>query len=236
MLIYFYSVVLLFINFVAAENPLEEELNPTIFDSQASSKTIVNFEELPEKKHPQSFSLKFSARNAHASCIFKERMWVIGGRTAKYTAYNLEDSFKIADIWSSGDGETWREEVAINGDFWAQNGDVRQIWNLGPFYPRYGHTVNTIHINDGGNNTNVEAMILLGGYNPAPDNDQWISTDGQTWVFVDEPPPWSKRGWHSSNIFKGKLYILGGSPLTNDIWMLNNTMRIDRRKPSTRSK
>lgn len=53
---------------------------------------------------PSTDGIKFSGRNAHASCVFKKKIWVTGGRTNAYTMYNLLESFKVADVWKSSDG------------------------------------------------------------------------------------------------------------------------------------
>ena len=41
---------------------------------------------------------------AHASCVFKGKIWVTGGKTDKYTAYNLLTSYQVADVWYSSSG------------------------------------------------------------------------------------------------------------------------------------
>jgi hypothetical protein len=41
---------------------------------------------------------------AHASCVFKGKVWVTGGRTNLYTMYNLLESYKAADVWHTEDG------------------------------------------------------------------------------------------------------------------------------------
>lgn len=41
---------------------------------------------------------------AHASCIFKKRIWVVGGRTNSYVDYNLLTNYRRADVWYSYDG------------------------------------------------------------------------------------------------------------------------------------
>jgi hypothetical protein len=38
---------------------------------------------------------------AHASCLFKNKMWVLGGHGDTYPTYNLIESDKTADVWSS---------------------------------------------------------------------------------------------------------------------------------------
>ena len=52
----------------------------------------------------------------------------------------------------------------------------------------------------------------------------WISADGVTWAF-DGYAPFAARAWHATTVFKGQLYVIGGSPLTNDVWTGNLTMK-----------
>jgi hypothetical protein len=53
-----------------------------------------------------SFFLKFIfccslSSTAHASCLFKNKMYVIGGHGDTYPTYNLIESDKTADVWYS---------------------------------------------------------------------------------------------------------------------------------------
>ena len=41
---------------------------------------------------------------AQASCVFKGKIWVTGGKTVGYTAYNLLTSYQQADVWYSTTG------------------------------------------------------------------------------------------------------------------------------------
>ena len=41
---------------------------------------------------------------AHATSVFKGKMWLTGGRTDAYTMYNLETSYKAGDVWYSAQG------------------------------------------------------------------------------------------------------------------------------------
>ena len=40
----------------------------------------------------------------HATCQFKDKMWLIGGRTAEYDTWNLQATERNADVWSTQDG------------------------------------------------------------------------------------------------------------------------------------
>lgn len=170
-------------------------------------------------------------RAAHASCVFKGKIWVTGGRTNAYTKYNLLESYKVADVWSSEDGEVWEQETALTGDFFAQNSDVRQPGEIAPWYERYAHSLNAISI-DG--DDEADLMVLMGGYSSYPSNDVWVSEDGNKWLFTGHAP-WAPRAWHSTAVFQGKLWMMGGTPLNNEVWVLDSVEKISRREPLTRA-
>lgn len=201
--------------------------------------TLVNGQSYKVRAYPESAlgwkSLstkqgKFTNRNAHASCVFNGRIWLVGGRTQVYNKYNLLPTFRVGDVWSSQDGANWRQELDLEGDFFAQNEDVTMPGPITPFYERYGHTLDAINSKGkaGYGQPKYDLMILTGGYSPDPSNDVWISDTGKTWSFVDQPPPWTARAWHRTAIYQGKLWLMGGSPLTNDVWMLNSIVKVNR--------
>lgn len=174
----------------------------------------------------------FTGRNSHASCVFKDKLWIIGGRTDAYVKYNFQDSYSTADIWYSGDGINWYQVIEIYGDYFAQNIDVVQPGPIAPFYERFGHSLDAIDIDNDGNE---DFMILMGGFSPQPSNDIWISRDGIHWIFCDDITPWSPRAWHSTSIYNGKLFMFGGSPLNNEVWYLDSIEQKHRLDPLTRS-
>ena len=140
---------------------------------------------------------KFTNRNGHATCTFKGKIWLIGGRTQVYNKYNLLPSTLVADLWYSTDGANWYQENNLAGDFFAQNSDVTQPGGVGPFYERYGHTLDAIDsktINSPisqnsmlyhHNSSQNDYMIMTGGFSPDPSNDVWISAEGRIWVCLD---------------------------------------------------
>lgn len=99
---------------------------------------------------------------------------------------------------------------------------------VAPWYSRFGHSLDAIDMGHRSLSEEGEkdAMVLLGGYNPEPSNDVWITTDGVTWAF-NGYAPFTERGWHSTAIFRGEIYVVGGAPLTNDIWVGNLTVKDD---------
>jgi len=175
--------------------------------------------------------VRFTPRNLHASCVFKNEIWLIGGRTEKFYQYNLLDSYVVNDIWYSSDSQIWKQAFLIDGDFFAQNEDVIQPGPFPPFFARFGHTLTAIDTDNDGIN---DHMILLGGYTPAPSNDIWVSENGITWVYCGLAP-WPPRAMHSTVVNNGTLYIMGGTPLLNDVWYLKSIKKVNRSPPNTRS-
>lgn len=126
----------------------------------------------------------------------------------------------------------WAQQTLLEGDFFAQNTDVVQPGEIAPFYARAGHTLDTVDVDGDGEN---DMMIMLGGFTPSPSNDIWITEDGNNWVFCGYAP-WSPRAWHATTTFQGTLWLMGGTPLNNEVWKLEAVRRVQRvHSPLTRS-
>lgn len=174
-----------------------------------------------------SSSNTFVGRHGHATAIFPTTsgelaLWVIGGRGTEYTKWNFERTTQFADVHYTVDGSTWTQVAELHGDFEARTDvgflmeDVVDPGDIAPFWERYGHSVNVVRVANG-SSISVNMMVLCGGFTPRPDNDVWISEDGEGWYRVGYAP-WAGRGYHATAIFHDRLLIMGGSPLTNDIW------------------
>ena len=70
-------------------------------------------------------------------------------------------------------------------------------------------------------------MIQLGGFAPQPMRDQWATTDGINWVYCRDGA-WTARAWHSTTTFKKQLYLMGGTPLNNEVWVLEKVIIVNR--------
>ncbi len=135
------------------------------------------------------------ARQEHTSVVFDGKMWVLGGSV-------VGDSLKN-DVWSSPDGITW-EKTATN--------DNNPRWEA-----RRSHS-------------SVEfkgEIWVLGGYakrfqsDASFRNDVWSSVDGEVWTEVTADANWSARQNHTSVVFEGKIWVLGGmvdDAFKNDVW------------------
>jgi len=162
----------------------------------------------------------------------------------------MQYSYLNADVWYSYDATVWYRVDELTGDFYLQNTDVIIPGPVAPWYQRYGHSVDvvpalaqvdwvrslnascadttiTLETDPGcfeANATETQAMVMCGGFAPNPVTDVWVSLDGTDWQFI-HAAPWSARGWHAHAVFRGVLYIIGGSPLSNDVWEGHNLTR-----------
>ena len=163
---------------------------------------------------------KFTPRHSHATVQFtcpgkseKTCLWLTGG----YSESQRSGENANADVWWSPDGAEWNQVVGLDGD-WLQgigNHDAKRGGSHAPFFGRFGHSLSALDADGDGV---TDAMVLAGGYSPLPSNDVWISTDGKNWFFGGFAP-WPERAHHGATVFNDKLYILGGTPLSNDVWV-----------------
>lgn len=123
--------------------------------------------------------------------FFKNTIWVSGGMDYATNRF-------LNEIWSSGDGISWKK--AVEHAEWS---------------PRKNHAV-VVYKNQ---------LWLFGGEisvdeHKAPDefvNDIWTSTDGKRWSKVLDNAPWEVRGSPKVLVFKDQLWLVGGQG-HSDIW------------------
>jgi len=150
-------------------------------------------------------------RFGHATVKFKNKIWVIGGRT-RSTFDN--------DVWSSGDGVSWTLETAHAA-----------------FRGRAGHSVVSFPDPE----TGEETLWLTAGmtWDGVPFNDVWSSVDGVNWTQAYPTDPTSehfqRRDQTQIVVFpdavtgKDKLWLIGGGfnysmagihffGILNDVW------------------
>ena len=182
----------------------------------------------------------FAPRFGHAVTTFKDQLWIAGGKTDNYQRWDLRYSTRQADVWKSHDGKSWAQVKTLNGEYSEQNADAKFPGRIAPWWERFGHSLDTMDYTrlapDGilERQDNYSAMVLAGGYAPDPKNDVWVSEDGAYWrrvyacpsvleVHIScKPAPWSPRAWHATTIFHDELWVLGGSPLNNEVWAGSN--------------
>ena len=190
----------------------------------------------------------WEGRSTHASLVFQDKMWLIGGRTASEN--------HIAEVWSSTDGYNWTEvtpsaafgarkefvSMVHDGKMWVLGGEIEgnllanDVW-----YSSDGATWHEAtpaaswHVRDyfGGvafasGATGSDEMWVLGHYTgdargiPGVE-DHHYSTDGSTWssVSVSGLPPSS---FFPAITFNNVILIVGGYFYTNSAWSESNTI------------
>jgi hypothetical protein len=132
--------------------------------------------------------------------VFQDKMWMMGGwyngRLPGHSASN--------EVWSSTDGENWKQETAKAG--WTP----RIASGLVEFHGR---------------------MYLLGGLenyyfgdDKSLKNDVWSSADGKDWKLETADAGWSPRAYHQAVVLNDKIYVFGGGNYVpnyqakNDVW------------------
>jgi hypothetical protein len=68
-------------------------------------------------------------------------------------------------------------------------------------------------------------MWLMGGYKGWMANDVWYSTNGTTWTCATTHAAWAPRRGHTSVVYDGKMWLIGGTDGNNaldDVWYSTN--------------
>lgn len=149
--------------------------------------------------------------------VFKGKVWLTGGKSASYTMYNQvnKQAVRNEDVWTYTHGASTWQQSQLTGDFAAQNWDYLDGGNQAPWYSRFGHSLTPFDLDGDGE---ADLLVLIGGFSPDPSNDVWASLDGEKWVFV-EHAPFHGRAWHGAVQHEGRLVVVGGTPLNNEVWI-----------------
>jgi hypothetical protein len=140
-----------------------------------------------------SASASFPYRSPGTYVVFNDRLWMLGGMSGSaFSGVVWND-----DVWSSGDGATWRREV-----------------EHAPWDGRSGHSSFVFN----------NRLWVIGGYPnyfAAADrtDDAWSSADGINWVEETDDAPFSQGAMATA--MNGRIYVTGGSdgpPFRNDVW------------------
>ncbi len=135
-------------------------------------------------------------RSGHELVVFKDKMYVIGGRN---------DSGYLNDVWSSTDGQIWTEEKTDLTGFTRFSGRSR-------------HKVVVF-------NEDI-LVLIGGAQGTTGLSDMWSSSDGKNWIKGDPSGDVALPTiyGHQAIAFNGKIWIFGGSIglFTNvqNIWTL----------------
>lgn len=146
--------------------------------------------------HCATKAAAWSPRLGAGGVVFKGRMWILGG----IDRYFDGEKFLRNDVWSSTDGVQWT-----------------QATEHAPWAPRAFHGAVVF----------ADKMWVFGGGNYKPQyfgfNDVWSSGDGVHWTKVIDQAPWAPRIWFSAEVYKNRMWLLGGwsdkpSRNYNDVW------------------
>ncbi|WP_106791904.1 kelch repeat-containing protein [Aquimarina sp. Aq78] len=139
----------------------------------------------------------FTRKEYHQSFIYENRLWVIGS----FRSLNSNKAPCVSDVYSSIDGEIWKEEVFNAFGCREKHQSVlfkNKLWTIGG----YG---------DGSVNSG------------SAQNDIWSSDNGLHWIEETSNASFSPRYSHQVIVFRDKLWLIGGtdgdsSNNKNDIW------------------
>jgi hypothetical protein len=147
------------------------------------------------------------------------RMYVLGGQNFKAGPEcppgvpSCSDFF--SDVWSSRDGQRWRQETASAG--WTGRAGLGAVVHHGALYVL-------------GGSVNDDAAVIGGPPARIYLNDVWRSYDGRSWERLVEHAPWAPRAGAVAVSKDGFIYVLGGEegficlpggpcpPYFNDVW------------------
>ena len=145
----------------------------------------------------------FPARWGHASVVFNNVMWIIGGYY--HGPVGVPHATTLGDLWYSSDGNIWTQATAS------------------PAFPNRGGCSSLVFNGKmwviGGNDIAGPATSSL--------NDIWYSSDGITWIEATTSAAFSPRTGHSSLAFSGKMWVIGGNDSVNGLGWLGNGYKND---------
>jgi len=185
----------------------------------------------------------FSPRGAFTATVFKDKIWVIGGRGPEDLIITQHN-----DIWSSEDGENWT--LALTRAPFSKRSFLKSIvfkdklWVIGGFARGLG-SKNDVWSSENGIDWDLEIeeanfpplqnfellsfkdrLWIIGGQNQFTlQNKVWSSANGINWVEEVVTTPFASRTT-AGEVFNNKLWIVSGfqvtSPNFSDVWSSNN--------------
>lgn len=175
---------------------------------------------------------QFPTRVGSNLSVYKNKMWIIGGR----------------EVWSSRNGLKW-SRVTKNTPFGHLDRSGAVVFNERMFVFEYKEGEGQIvYSSENGYDWDLEngnafprrisgkcivfnnKLYYIGGSNPFVSyNTIWQSSNGRDWVKqkIHSLPMFSGRDGHSAVEYKGKVWLIGGrghysNDVMNDIWYSSN--------------
>ncbi len=224
---------------IISQQPINATINAISGSNQATASILADTVSWSEATSDASWS----ARYAHSSVVFKDKIWVLGGSSG---------NSNTSDVWYSSNGISWSEATSDAG--WEARSSQSsvvfddEIWVLGNsdwWSSQNGVSWTKITDNEGWGSRSGQSLVvfkngvwLLGGSDAAGalKNDVWNyaaevirrSSLETAWRELkaddDNNNSWSARQNHSSVVYKGRVWILGGNDgsYKNDVWSSND--------------
>ncbi len=183
----------------------------------------------------------FPKRAEHASVVFQDKLWVIGGNNR-----DESEGYDYNDVWYSEDGMNW-ERAVPEAPFQKRHGHQAfvyddRIWLLGgrtqddSDWWFWDKPTDVWYSENGVDWVRTTEEAAFGGvYQPAAgvyDGRMWViggsdsanrnvhsSVDGITWTLETDSPEFSARGKAQILDFDGKMWLIGGYPEIFDDWV-----------------
>ncbi|MDV7140416.1 hypothetical protein R3X28_16105 [Maribacter sp. TH_r10] len=174
---------------------------------------------------PEVENAGFPIRNGHRCVVFKNKIWVIGGSYGGY----------LNDIWNSDNGIDW-VLVTDSPNFSGRTGFTLTVFNnkMWLIAGYAGFRTNDVWSSEDGINwiqvtpnadfperTEHSSLVydnklwVIGGSPKNQDsifaNDVWYTENGIEWVMATESAQFEPRSDHSSVVFDGKIWVIGGN-------------------------
>lgn len=183
--------------------------------------------------HSQTEQPYTPSRQMHASLVFQDHVWVMGGQSSGY----------LNDVWRSANGQDW--EAVTSAAQWSQRRGMaavvhnNRMYILGGENSAHEYTSDVWLSEDGATwematgsakwkprwehaavSFNNAIFVIGGAAEFGKYNDVWRSTDGAAWTSVGTLPT-AVRG-HCAEVFKDKIVVFGGADangkLLNEVW------------------
>lgn len=184
-------------------------------------------------------SADFSGRRNHASVVFDNKLWVIGG-----SDWSTNDDDQD-EVWYSSDGITWTQatdsadfgqiightSVVFDNKLWVIGGYADSDRTNAVWYSSDGITWTQATPNAGFSPRNSHASVVfdnklwvIGGSETGNTlkNDVWYSPDGVTWTQATAHAAFGARYGHTVVAFDNELWVIAGeennSLKKSDVW------------------
>ncbi len=174
----------------------------------------------------QGSNVAYSSRNAYATAVFNNKIFVLGGFGS--VAYN--------DVWSSPDGVNWTQVLSaapwaargyfqavvfnnllfIMGGLGAGAANLNDVWSTpdGVIWTRVTAAAQwSVRASFGAVVMNNGIFVMGGGTSDGSNvvkNDVWFSIDGATWVQQVLVATWGARSLFGCVVLSNKIFVIGG--------------------------